>query len=256
MTETITDKQEVSKQEPETVDEAMDDDDEENEVGIPLAVLPQHDKLVTENDEPLNNIFLDKQQRLLVDSLYTSWRNMGQSSPFAAFAKVGVFYSTDEPAFTPDVCLSRITMPKDIMLKKYSAYYAWYYGRSPEVMVEIVTNDSGEEETTKMQAYLRIAVPFYVIFDPLEYLKKGILRVYGRWPGKYEPMENNWLPSLKLGFTVWQGAFEGAEAAWLRLCNKDGRLFLTGAELAQKERLRADKFAAKLRSLGIDPNRL
>jgi len=254
MPETIIDKQEVSEEETDHLaeDEEMEEEDDE---AIPSEMRPQHEKFVTENDEPLNNIFLDKQQRLLVDSLYASWKNMGQTSPFAAFAKVGVFYSMHEPAFVPDMCLSRITLHKDIMLKKHCAYFSWRYGKAPEVMVEIVSNDNGggEEDTKKMEAYQRIAVPFYIIYDPLERLKQGKLRAYIRRGGIYDPLDKNWLPTMKLGFTLWQGEFEGVDSTWLRWCNEDGQLFLTGIEQADKERQRAEQLAAKLRALGVDP---
>jgi hypothetical protein len=47
---------------------------------------------------------------------------------------------------------------------------------------------------------------------------------------------------------------------WLRWCDREGTLILTGAEraeqerqLAEQERLRAERLSAQLRALGIEP---
>jgi hypothetical protein len=47
---------------------------------------------------------------------------------------------------------------------------------------------------------------------------------------------------------LWVGVYEGFRDVWLRWTLPDGSLVATGAE-------RAERLAAKLRALGIDPNR-
>ena len=61
----------------------------------------------------------------------------------------------------------------------------------------------------------------------------------------------------------WCGEFEGMTYEWLRWMKEDGSLLLTGKESAEierqraeAERQRANRFAAKLRELGIDPDTL
>ena len=49
---------------------------------------PDMSQIITEDDEPVDNMFSEKQQRLLVEPLYSSW-NPGR--PFIAAANVGVF---------------------------------------------------------------------------------------------------------------------------------------------------------------------
>ncbi len=55
--------------------------------------------LVTEDDKPLDCLFSAKQQRLLVEPLYSSWMPQPDedhpetSRPFLAAANVGVFFS-------------------------------------------------------------------------------------------------------------------------------------------------------------------
>ncbi|MDB9494420.1 hypothetical protein PN441_08460 [Spirulina major CS-329] len=67
-----------------------------------------------------------------------------------------------------------------------------------------------------------------------------------------------WLPDLQVGLGLWQGVFEGVAAPWLRWCDGSGRWLLTDTEqerLAKdQERQRADRLAAKLRELGVNPD--
>ena len=53
-----------------------------------VAELTDIEHLITEDDEPVDTLFLAKQQRLLVEPLYTSWH---PEQPFLADANVGIF---------------------------------------------------------------------------------------------------------------------------------------------------------------------
>lgn len=66
-----------------------------------IIEIPEPDisNLITEDDTPVDNIFSEKQQRLLTETLYTTWRKTrGTDAPFVALANVGLFYGVDEPA--------------------------------------------------------------------------------------------------------------------------------------------------------------
>jgi len=224
---------------------------------IPPECVPDYEKFVTEDDAPVDSIFSEKEMRLLVDSLYDSWQKMGQTRPFAAFANVGLFYDDNEPAIEPDMFLSLdVTMPKNIMLKKNRSYFVWNYGKPPDVVVEIVSNRKGKEDTSKIQTYEVIGIDYYIIHDPLKHLKKGALRVYELQGDGYKLINTNWLTRVELGITLWQGKFQDMEATWLRWCNKYGQMFLTGRQWAEQADMRAEQLAAKLLALGIDPTRL
>ncbi|MBP0017660.1 MAG: hypothetical protein J7647_08885 [Cyanobacteria bacterium SBLK] len=65
---------------------------------------------------------------------------------------------------------------------------------------------------------------------------------------RYILREDYWLEQIELGLTLWQGTFEGKEYdRWLRWCDRDGNLLLTGDE-------RADRLARVLREQGIAPD--
>ena len=91
-----------------------------------------------EDGEPVDNIFSEKQMRLLTESLYASWRDeQGAPRVFAAFANVGLFYALKEPPLVPDVmvALDVVSRP-DPSDKKTLSYFIWEYGKPPDIAVE------------------------------------------------------------------------------------------------------------------------
>ncbi|MEM1254906.1 MAG: hypothetical protein AAGI69_20920 [Cyanobacteria bacterium P01_H01_bin.21] len=73
-----------------------------------------------------------------------------------------------------------------------------------------------------------------------------------------EPISDNryWFEDLGLGLGLWQGSFQEATGIWLRWYDADGHWIATSAELAEQEKQRADKLAARLRELGINPEEI
>jgi hypothetical protein len=114
------------------------------------------------------------------------------------------------------------------------------------VAIEVVSNQDGEEDGRKFQLYAQAKVPYYVIFDPIEELGNGILRVYERRGNRYVEIPDRWLPGLQLGLTLWEGWFEDKYEVWLRWCDKDGHLLLTSAERVQQERQQKELVRSQL----------
>ncbi|MBX2999422.1 MAG: hypothetical protein KF893_12980, partial [Caldilineaceae bacterium] len=122
----------------------------------------------------------------------------------------------------------------------------------------------------------------YIVYDPERHLGKQPLYIFERRGLHYVEIEERWLAGVGLGVTLWHGEYAGFTAEWLRWCDIDGELYLTGVELAQQyralateaqqradeerqradeERQRADeerqrvaRLTAQLRALGIEPN--
>lgn len=235
----------------------------EESQALPPEALPNVDELVTEDDAPVDNIFSEKQQRLLTEALYSSWKEQ----PFVAFSNVGLFFAVHEPPLVPDVLLSlEVKVPKEIGVKSNRSYMIWEYGKPPEVVVEIVSNKKGHEADSKLQAYARIGVKYSVLFDPEEVLSSQILRLYELHGTAYVELARPWLPGVGLGLCLWEGHYEDLSAVWLRWCTQDEQLIPTGAERAdqqrqraeqaerqaEQERQRAERLAERLRALGID----
>ena len=234
-----------------------------------IAPAPDISQLIIEDDTPVDNFRSEKQQRLLTEVLYNSWLPSTDCKTFIAAANVGVFYSIGLPPLVPDVFLSLDTnMPEDWREKKNRTYFIWEFGKAPDVVIEIVSNREGNELGSKLRDYARMAVGYYVVFDPLQLLGDEILRTYQLTVRRYVEMETFWLEEVGLGLTLWEGMFEGKQDIWLRWCDKEGNILPTGAERAQQaeqrakqaeERAhiaeqRAEQLAAQLRALGIDPD--
>ena len=231
-------------------------------------VAPDISHIVTEDDTPVDNFQSEKQQRLLVEPLYSSWF---QALPFVAAANVGLFYALKQDPIVPDAFLSLgVEMPTDWSKKQNRSYFVWEFGKIPEVCIEIVSNREGNELGKKKDLYARLGVPYYAVFDPLKQIQRQdemngqLLRVWGLTLGQYvELSQPFWLPTVGLGLTVWDGEFEAISGAWLRWCDRDRQLILTGAEgrtlefqRAESERQKAERLAERLRALGVDPDEL
>lgn len=217
-------------------------------------IAPNIDHIVTEDDTPVDNIFSEKQQRLLTEPLYSSWPGPSAGRGFVAAANVGVFPAVSQQPLVPDVFLSLdVKIPEDMWVKNHRSYFLWEYGKPPDAVIEIVSNRKGNEADSKLRDYARIGVTYYAIFDPDEQLQGKILRLYALREGKYAPLKGQWLPEIGLGLTLWRGSFEGTDATWLRWCDHDGNVIATGAERAEQEHARAERLAARLRELGVDP---
>ena len=228
------------------------------------------ESLVTEDDTPVDNMPSEKQQRLLTEPLYSSWSGPGAGRIFLAAANVGVFPVPRNPAIVPDVFLSLDVQPhRDWWDKKHRSYFVWEFGKPPDLVVEIVSNQRGNEVGRKRQRYAAMGVRYYVIHDPLHQVMDDELRVYRLRAGSYERQESPWFPELRLRLTLWDGVFEVVRHRWLRWVDEHGVVIPTGRERAEEEhrraehaeqllaeeRRRAEHLTALLLRSGIDPER-
>jgi Uma2 family endonuclease len=240
-----------------------------------LPEPPDLDQLITDDGAPVERIFIEKLHRLLTEPLYSSWSGPGEGCHFLALANVGWFYASGQPPLVPDCLLSLNVRPGgDLRTKEGRSYFQWLIGKPPEVVIEFVSDRRGGEEDFKMKVYAEQGVLYYVIYDPDNLLGGGVLRAYGLRDGEYQPIDPRWLPKVKLGLVQWEGTFEGEQQTWLRWCDREGKVILTGAERAEEERRRADderrradderrradevteklnRLAAQLQALGIKP---
>ncbi len=238
--------------------------------------------LVTEDDAPVDNMPSEKQQRLLTDPLYSSWSGPGAGRTFLAAANVGVFPEPRNPAIVPDMFLSLDVQPhRNWWDKAHRSYFVWEFGKPPDLAVEIVSNQKGNEIGRKRQRYAQMGVGYYVIHDPLHQVMDDELRTYRLSGGSYERRESSRFPELRLGLMLWEGVFEAVWSRWLRWTDEHGMMIPTGRERAdeehrraehveqllakerqhaeqerqhaEQERQRAERLAALLRRSGIDP---
>ncbi|MFM7326816.1 MAG: Uma2 family endonuclease, partial [Nodosilinea sp.] len=105
----------------------------------------------------------------------------------------------------------------------------------------------------KLEVYERyLQVPHYIVYSRYSQTLRYFKLVAGRY--QEHPLAPQppliWLPELHLGLGIWSGEFQRTPGQWLRWCDQAGDWVLTETE---QERQRANRLAAKLRELGIDP---
>ncbi len=241
---------------------------------IDTGLTPDLSQVAIEDETPVDNLLSEKQQRLLIEPLYSN-AGLWENRTFLAAANVGVFYSVRLPPIVPDMFLSLdVEVPQDWSEKKNRTYFMWEFGKPPDVAIEIVSNREGNELGRKLETYATFRVSYYIVFDPLRQLGDELLRLFELRAGVYQPLASRYLESVGLGLMLWPGEFEGKQDTWLRWCNLAGDVLPTGAELAESERQRAEserqraeserqradeaeakaaRLADRLRAMGLDP---
>ena len=222
---------------------------------------PTIEHITTEDDTPVDNLFSAKQQRLLVEPIYSSWDNHISR---VADANVGIFRTPYTLPVVLDMFLSLdVEIAEDWFAKEHRSYFLWEFGKSPEVVIEIVSNKKGGETGKKMREYALLGVWYYAVYDPQQLIQATPLQIYELRAGSYLLKQNPFLEEIGLGLTLWTGVYEGKENQWLRWCDAAGQVLPTGAELAERERQRAEqehqraeRLAAQLRALGVNPDEI
>ncbi len=220
---------------------------------------PDISELEIEDGKPVGNFQSDKQRRLLIEPLYSS---SVLPRPFIAASNVGVFNALRLDPVVPDALLSlNVQMPTDWSQKQNRSYFVWEFDKIPEIGIEIVSNRKGKELGATKDDYARIGFAYYVVFDPLKQIQEAeqmngaLLRVYVLTGGLYVELEEvHWLEAVGLGLTLWSGTFEDTPGLWLRWCDHQGQVILTGAESRDLERQKAARLAERLREMGVDPD--
>ncbi len=64
------------------------------------------------------------------------------------------------------------------------------------------------------------------------------------------------IPEIELSLGLWRGSYEDIEHLWLRWMTVSGDLIPLPTEELAAAQQRAEKLAARLRELGIDPEQL
>jgi Putative restriction endonuclease len=196
-------------------------------------------------------------------------------APFLAAANVGLFYQIKGDPIVPDAFLSLgVQRADDFSQRKNRSYFAWEFGKLPEVCIEIVSNQEGDElklsarsrqkgkAIAKKELYAQIGVRYYVVFDPLQMIQRSdemagaLLRVWAISadgyteltppPGLSTADQSIWLNGVGIGLSLWYGAFEDdIPHLWLRWCDRQGQVIQTGAERAAIAESKAKKAESK-----------
>ncbi len=211
-------------------------------------------------DEPVDNINQPSIAAALTESLEIAGRLPATAltpTNYGICATVNGKMVVKAPdwAYVPNIRVSRDEVKR--------SYTPQLQGDIPAIVMEFISKAEGGEYSSKptyppgkWYYYERILkVPNYGIFEP----DSGDLEFYQLDPtGKYillAPDENNryWIPQINLFLGVWQGTRENRSGYWLRWWDEQGQLLLWGLERTQQEQQRAERLAAQLRAMGVEP---
>lgn len=190
---------------------------------------------------PAEEVFVASDLNLYYDLRHTLWYKRPDW-----FAAVGV---------------SRLYEQQNLRL----SYVIWQEGVAPFVVVELLSPGTEKEDLgqtlreinqppTKWEVYERILrAPYYIVFD--RYTDK--LQVFQLVADSYSELDLStprvWMPGLEPGLGLWQGSYQGIERLWLRWYDASGNWLPTPLE---RESQRANRLAAQLRELGVNPDEL
>jgi Uma2 family endonuclease len=202
-----------------------------------------------DSDEPPLETYLHLRQLiLLLTSLDWLWRD--RTDYFSA-GNLTIYYSPrqrkSEDFRGPDffVVLNTERRPR-------KSWVVWEEeGKYPNVIIELLSDSTADTDRgLKKQIYQdTFRTPEYFWFDPNTLELQGFALIQGTYQAM-QPNAQGWLWSLQLQL------FLGIQDQQLRFFTPEGQLVLSPEETAQSAQQKAEKLAAKLRELGIDPDTL
>ena len=128
-----------------------------------------------------------------------------------------------------------VEVAEDWWRKEHRSYFVWEFGKPPDLVLEIVSNQEGGEDGEKKRKYAQMRISYYVIYDPLRQVMPDVLTVYRLLSCVMNARRATQFPALHLGLTLWEGTFEGKHETWLRWTDAQGVLVPTGKERAEQE---------------------
>lgn len=204
------------------------------------------------------------QSLLLTSSIYPVLNQLHPDGQFAIGQDSGIYWRLTEPPERGCEAPDWFYVPnvEPLLEGDYRrSYVLWKEVIAPLLAIEFVSGNGDEERDQtspfsseeakggKFWVYEQaIRIPFYAIYE----VKKAAVEVYQLIGNRYHHCEPNDrghypIPELGVELGIWQGNYMNQTLPWLRWWDSEGKLLLTGEE-------RADRLAAKLRELGIDPD--
>ncbi|MCI0463432.1 MAG: Uma2 family endonuclease [Gemmataceae bacterium] len=225
-----------------------------------LGYWPNHLELPCEDGTFVRNFQELPQAMLLTEPLDPWLRRLHPDGHYCIGQDSGIYYRRiPEPPYAKAIAPNWYFVPnvpplRDGQMRR--SYVMWDEPRAPLILVEFVSGTGAEErdrtpETGKFWIYEHAIRPgYYGIYE----VDPGRVEVYRFVADRFEPLaanERGHFPieptGLELG--IWKGPYQNVELPWLRWFDREGRLLPTGQE-------KAERLAAKLRELGVDPETL
>lgn len=233
------------------------------------------------DDEPVDHEIQNLLPNLLLSILAWLWSDRAD---WTWNVDMGIFYYRNgqlQPALCPDGFLS-VGVPRQRGEQLRLSYAMWMEDEIPPIFVlEIVSKTKGGEYDQKLLRYADLGVLYYCIYNPDHYQRDrhDPFEIYKLIDGVYQRQSGEpfWMSELELGIGRQVGSFQFIDREWLYWFNEAGDRYLTPEERsalfqaqaktlaaetqtleeqAQTAKQRADRLAAKLRELGLNPDDL
>ena len=213
--------------------------------------LPTADELPCSDDTPVDNELQEIIPSLLKSILQMLWK--GRMDWFFGI-DMGLYYDPEQPPIVPDGFLS-LNVERHYDEELRLSYLLWEEEIPPILVLEVVSTAPGGEYTTKLDKYARIGVLYYVIYNPKR-RRKAKLEIYRLVNDKYELQISNplWMPEIGLGIGSERASHDDLTREWLYWYDENNHRYPTPVERAELADKRADRLAAQLRALGIEPD--
>ncbi|CAD0228321.1 Uma2 family endonuclease [Planktothrix agardhii] len=228
--------------------------------------LPDHTQLPCEDGTFVKNFQEHPQSILLTSTIRPIFDQIHPDGQYTIGQDSGIYWRLTEPpqrgAEAPDWFYVP-NVPPLLNGKGRRSYVLWQEIIPPQIVLEFVSGDGSEERdrtpwSGKFWIYETVIRPaYYGIYE----VEKASVELYHLIGSHYELMTPNVhgqyeIPELQVALGIWQGSYQNMELPWLRWWNLQGKLLLSPEEKVIQAEQKAEKFAAKLRELGIDPETL
>jgi len=226
-----------------------------------LDNLPTAEDLPDSDDTPVDNELQELIPHLLKSILAMIWSDRWD---WYFGIDMGIYYDPNQSAIVPDGFLS-LGVPRIKGENLRPSYVLWEEANVPILALEVVSKTANNEYRKKKEIYEQIGIQYYVIYNP-QRKRKPRLEVYSLENQAYVLLGNQspvWLEEIGLGIGLDIGIDQGITREWLYWYDENGERFLTPEERsrqaetqAQQAESKAERYARKLRELGIDPDSL
>jgi hypothetical protein len=211
--------------------------------------LPTAEDLPCSDDTPVDNEIQTLLPTLLYTILADLWRDQERNWLFSI--DMGLYYSPDQPAISPDGMLTLGIAPAPSENLR-SSYVLWEEKVLPLFVLEIISKTPGQERTRKRDIYESIGILYYLVYAPLAKPQKSF-QLYKLVAGEYilqntgsaNAVIPHWMPEIGLGIGAERRTVDGIEREWLFWYNEFGERHLTPGDRAdiadQKANLEAQR---------------
>ena len=222
--------------------------------------LPDHTQLPDKDGVSVRNSLEPWQSALLTDPLEPVLEARYPNRHYFIGQDVGIYWAITQPPLrgckSPDWYLVPAVPPLLNGLLRRS-YVLWQEHIPPLILLEYVSDDGGAEgrdltpDTGMFWVYeQRIQPRYYGIYES----DPGQIEMHELIGGRFQRMPANAdgrfrIDPLGVELGLWQGEFKGTHLPWMRWWDAQGQFLATPEE-------RAERLAARLRAMGVDPDKV